>query len=170
MIGDELAEKTVGIVFRVGKSIATKVLQAEMRAALKILKETGELGLSGVAAVSQKVSKQEISIEKLSSGKSALDAIPVDKNEIAGFDKHAKRHNLDYSLVRSVHDKNQYTLYFRKADVEKFNAAATDFIADKDLDRPGFREKLQQANAVAKNRNRARAQEREKTKVKGRQR
>ena len=99
MIGDELAEKTVGIVFRVGKSIATKVLQAEMRAALKILKETGELGLSGVSAVSKKVNKQEISIEKLSSGKSALDAIPVDKNEIAGFDKHAKRHNLDYSLV-----------------------------------------------------------------------
>ena len=170
MVGDELAEKFVGILFHSAEQLTNSSLRAALRGALKAGALPGKAVAAGTKKVYHNTQKQTISIEKLSDS-GTLNAIPVSKGELSGFDKHAKRHGLTYSLVRSVHDPTQYTLYFRKADTAKFQAVAEDFIADKDLSKTGFAERLRNAQTVAKQRNEARAQERnqEKEKARGRQ-
>jgi hypothetical protein len=157
MVGDELGEKVVSASFRASGRLTASVLKKALSALVK-----------GALIGIDKVTPNQQSIAKLSRDGSQSQGIEVDKSEMCGFDKYAKKYHFNYTLMRQTNDPDKYVLFFKARDISKLEMATRDFVKDKTLDNDSLQEKVDQAREKAFNINKSR--EKERTKSRGRDR
>lgn len=157
MVGDELGEKIISATFRSSGRLTASVLKK----ALSLLIQGALIGVD-------KVTPNKQSIAKLSRDSSQAQGIEVNKSEMCGFDKYAKKYHFHYTLMRQTNDPDKYVLFFKARDISKLEMATRDFVKDRTLDNDSLQEKIDQAREKAFNINKLREKERTKSRGKDR--
>lgn len=157
MVGDEMGEKVVSVAFR----ISGKLTAAALKKTLSLLLEGALVGID-------KATPNKQSISKLSRDGSQSQGIEVDKSEMCGFDKYAKKYHFNYSMIRQENDPEKYVLFFKSRDISKLEMATRDFVKDQTLDNNSLQEKVDQAREKAYAINKAHEKERTKSRSKNR--
>lgn len=160
MVGDELGEKVVSVQFRAAERLTGAILQ----------KLFGAL-LAGGGKIKYHATSNKESIHNLAKEGSQTQGVEVDKSEMQGFDRYARKYHFEYSMVREKNDKSQYIFTFKAKDMDRMEHAMRDFFKD-GRDHTTLKEKIEEAREKAYSVNQAREKEKSKdhTKSKGRNR
>jgi hypothetical protein len=159
MVGDELGEKVVSVGFRASGKLSAAVL-----------KKLFGLILKGGDKILYHTTSNKESIHKLSQDGHQTQGVEVEKSQMCGFDKYAKKYHFEYSLIREKNDKSQYFLTFKAKDISKMDMAMQDFLKDKTVDRGDLQERIEKAKTQAFNINQAKEKIKEHTKSHGKNR
>ena len=148
---EEVEQKTFNIVVSTTKLTARTILNA------------------GKAAIQQQQAKMaggKQSVRMLLRQNRGVSSVEIDKTNIRGFERYAKKYGIDFSLKRDKSvDPPRYFVFFKARDVDVMTAAFREFTG-KTLNKtkkPSVRKKLQQAIAA---RSQDKQREREKSKEK----
>ncbi len=160
MIGEQLGEQFISFSFRATKGLSVKSLKMALKGVLKTIGLGGHLGKSLLQS-------NQKGIKKLGANDTQLQGIEVSKSEIAGFNKYAKKYDLDFSIKHDKNDKSRYVLFIKAKDIDKLEHCAKEFINDKSLDNNSLVEKMDNAKEKAMNINKAKEKERTVNKSKG---
>ena len=164
MIGDELGDRVTALEFEAAK-LTGKVLLRALKAGLKKIAQLA--GKEG-KALAERAAPKEQSLHKLSKDGAQVQGSEVDRAEIAGFDRYARRYGLQYSLKRQKNDPQKYVLFFRTRDASRLDMAVRDAVKDGRLENDGLQDRIGKAKEKALTLNRGREKQRARMKVKGR--
>lgn len=154
MIGDEMGEKVVAVGFRATEKLSLAALR-------KVIGRIGKLGNK----ILYHITTNKESMQELSKAGSQVQGIPVDKNEIKGFDRYARKYGLEYSLLRMKNDINKYVFCFKVKDFDKLEMVYHDLSKD-GKEHGDLKEKIEQAREKAFTVNKAKKAEKKKEHVK----
>lgn len=155
-IGDEMAERVVGIGFNAGKTLTVGALMFALKKVLKLLK-------LGANPLMEKNQVKKTSVKTLEKGGDTSTGLEVSKAEIGGFHRYAKKYNLDYCIKRDRNDPTRYVLMFKQKDMDKLELCIKEFVGDKSRDNNSLADKIQEAKERAMNFNKAREQTKSKS-------
>ena len=148
---EEVEQKTFNIVVSTTKLTARTILNA------------------GKAAIQQQQAKMaggKQSVRMLLRQNRGVSSVEIDKTNIRGFERYAKKYGIDYAIRKDNSEMPpRYLVFFKAPDVEAFNAAFKEYSASllSKTKRPSVLEKLHelvQAAAELPGKVRRREQER----------
>ena len=154
LLGDEVQSTAIKIPYK-GAEITAKIIGELIKAYLQRSNET--------------FGKQ--SIKELNRKGNALDSIPVMNEDLKGLQKEFKKFGVDYTVMKSMTEKDTYDVYFKGADITQIQTALKNYAA-KSLHQqrkgPTMKERMAAAEQKAKERNESRKQQHEKKFERGR--
>ena len=127
---EEVEQKTFNIVVSTTKLTARTILNA------------------GKAAIQQQQAKMaggKQSVRMLLRQNRGVSSVEIDKTNIRGFERYAKKYGIDYSIRKDNSEMPpRYLVFFKAPDVEAFNAAFKEYSASllSKTKRPSVLEKL----------------------------
>lgn len=127
---EEVEQKTFNIVVSTTKLTARTILNA------------------GKAAIQQQQAKMaggKQSVRMLLRQNRGVSSVEIDKTNIRGFERYAKKYGIDYALRKDNSEMPpRYLVFFKAPDVEAFNAAFKEYSASllSKTKRPSVLEKL----------------------------
>ena len=127
---EEVEQKTFNIVVSTTKLTARTVLNA------------------GKAAIQQQQAKMaggKQSVRMLLRQNRGVSSVEIDKTNIRGFERYAKKYGIDYAIRKDNSEMPpRYLVFFKAPDVEAFNAAFKEYSASllSKTKRPSVLEKL----------------------------
>lgn len=127
---EEVEQKTFNIVVSTTKLTARTILNA------------------GKAAIQQQQAKMaggKQSVRMLLRQNRGVSSVEVDKTNIRGFERYAKKYGIDYAIRKDNSEMPpRYLVFFKAPDVEAFNAAFKEYSASllSKTKRPSVLEKL----------------------------
>ena len=127
---EEVEQKTFNIVVSTTKLTARTILNA------------------GKAAVQQQQAKMaggKQSVRMLLRQNRGVSSVEIDKTNIRGFERYAKKYGIDYAIRKDNSEMPpRYLVFFKAPDVEAFNAAFKEYSASllSKTKRPSVLEKL----------------------------
>ena len=127
---DEVEQKTFNIVVSTTKLTARTILNA------------------GKAAIQQQQAKMaggKQSVRMLLRQNRGVSSVEIDKTNIRGFERYAKKYGIDYAIRKDNSEMPpRYLVFFKAPDVEAFNAAFKEYSASllSKTKRPSVLEKL----------------------------
>ena len=127
---EEVEQKTFNIVVSTTKVTARTILNA------------------GKAAIQQQQAKMaggKQSIRMLLRQNRGVSSVEIDKTNIRGFERYAKKYGIDYAIRKDNSEMPpRYLVFFKAPDVEAFNAAFKEYSASllSKTKRPSVLEKL----------------------------
>ena len=129
-VQEEVEQKTFNIVVSTTKLTARTILNA------------------GKAAIQQQQAKMaggKQSIRMLLRQNRGVSSVEIDKTNIRGFERYAKKYGIDYAIRKDNSEMPpRYLVFFKAPDVEAFNAAFKEYSASllSKTKRPSVLEKL----------------------------
>jgi len=127
---EEVEQKTFNIVVSTTKLTARTILNA------------------GKAAIQQQQAKMaggKQSVRMLLRQNRGVSSVEIDKTNIRGFERYAKKYGIDYAIRKDNSEMPpRYLVFFKAPDVEAFNAAFKEYSASllSKTQRPSVLEKL----------------------------
>ena len=127
---EEVEQKTFNIVVSTTKLTARTILNA------------------GKAAIQQQQAKMaggKQSVRMLLRQNRGVSSVEIDKTNIRGFERYAKKYGIDYAIRKNNSEMPpRYLVFFKAPDVEAFNAAFKEYSASllSKTKRPSVLEKL----------------------------
>ena len=127
---EEVEQKTFNIVVSTTKLTARTILNA------------------GKAAIQQQQAKMaggKQSVRMLLRQNRGVSSVEIDKTNIRGFERYAKKYGIDYAIRKDNSEMPpRYLVFFKAPDVEAFNAAFKEYSASllRKTKRPSVLEKL----------------------------
>ena len=127
---EEVEQKTFNIVVSTTKLTARTILNA------------------GKAAIQQQQAKMaggKQSVRMLLRQNRGVSSVEIDKTNIRGFERYAKKYGIDYAIRKDNSEMPpRYLVFFKAPDVEAFNAAFKEYSASllSKTKRPSILEKL----------------------------
>ena len=127
---EEVEQKTFNIVVSTTKLTARTILNA------------------GKAAIQQQQAKMaggKQSVRMLLRQNRGVSSVEIDKTNIRGFERYAKKYDIDYAIRKDNSEMPpRYLVFFKAPDVEAFNAAFKEYSASllSKTKRPSVLEKL----------------------------
>lgn len=127
---EEVEQKTFNIVVSTTKLTARTILNA------------------GKAAIQQQQAKMaggKQSVRMLLRQNRGVSSVEIDKTNIRGFERYAKKYGIDYAIRKDNSEMPpRYLIFFKAPDVEAFNAAFKEYSASllSKTKRPSVLEKL----------------------------
>ena len=127
---EEVEQKTFNIVVSTTKLTARTILNA------------------GKAAIQQQQTKMaggKQSVQMLLRQNRGVSSVEIDKTNIRGFERYAKKYGIDYAIRKDNSEMPpRYLVFFKAPDVEAFNAAFKEYSASllSKTKRPSVLEKL----------------------------
>ena len=127
---EEVEQKTFNIVVSTTKLTARTILNA------------------GKAAIQQQQAKMaggKQSVRMLLRQNRGVSSVEIDKTNIRGFERYAKKYGIDYAIRKDNSEMPpRYLVFFKAPDVEAFNAAFKEYSASllSKTERPSVLEKL----------------------------
>ena len=127
---EEVEQKTFNIVVSTTKLTARTILNA------------------GKAAIQQQQAKMaggKQSVRMLLRQNRGVSSVEIDKTNIRGFERYAKKYGIDYAIRKDNSEMPpRYLVFFKAPDVEAFNAAFKEYSASllSKPERPSVLEKL----------------------------
>ena len=127
---EEVEQKTFNIVVSTTKLTARTILNA------------------GKAAIQQQQAKMaggKQSVRMLLRQNRGVSSVEIDKTNICGFERYAKKYGIDYAIRKDNSEMPpRYLVFFKAPDVEAFNAAFKEYSASllSKTKRPSVLEKL----------------------------
>ena len=127
---EEVEQKTFNIVVSTTKLTARTILNA------------------GKAAIQQQQAKMaggKQSVRMLLRQNRGVSSVEIDKTNIRGFERYAKKYGIDYAIRKDNSEMPpRYLVFFKAPDVEAFNAAFKEYSASllSKTKRPSVLEKL----------------------------
>ena len=127
---EEVEQKTFNIVVSTTKLTARTILNA------------------GKAAIQQQLAKMaggKQSVRMLLRQNRGVSSVEIDKTNIRGFERYAKKYGIDYAIRKDNSEMPpRYLVFFKAPDVEAFNAAFKEYSASllSKTKRPSVLEKL----------------------------
>lgn len=127
---EEVEQKTFNIVVSTTKLTARTILNA------------------GKAAIQQQQAKMaggKQSVRMLLRQNRGVSSVEIDKTNIRGFERYAKKYGIDYAIRKDNSEMpSRYLVFFKAPDVEAFNAAFKEYSASllSKTKRPSVLEKL----------------------------
>lgn len=127
---EEVEQKTFNIVVSTTKLTARTILNA------------------GKAAIQQQQAKMaggKQSVRMLLRQNRGVSSVEIDKTNISGFERYAKKYGIDYAIRKDNSEMPpRYLVFFKAPDVEAFNAAFKEYSASllSKTKRPSVLEKL----------------------------
>ena len=127
---EEVEQKTFNIVVSTTKMTARTILNA------------------GKAAIQQQQAKMaggKQSVRMLLRQNRGVSSVEIDKTNIRGFERYAKKYGIDYAIRKDNSEMPpRYLVFFKAPDVEAFNAAFKEYSASllSKTKRPSVLEKL----------------------------
>lgn len=127
---EEVEQKTFNIVVSTTKLTARTILNA------------------GKAAIQQQQAKMaggKQSVRMLMRQNRGVSSVEIDKTNIRGFERYAKKYGIDYAIRKDNSEMPpRYLVFFKAPDVEAFNAAFKEYSASllSKTKRPSVLEKL----------------------------
>ena len=127
---EEVEQKTFNIVVSTTKLTARTILNA------------------GKAAIQQRQAKMaggKQSVRMLLRQNRGVSSVEIDKTNIRGFERYAKKYGIDYAIRKDNSEMPpRYLVFFKAPDVEAFNAAFKEYSASllSKTKRPSVLEKL----------------------------
>ena len=127
---EEVEQKTFNIVVSTTKLTARTILNA------------------GKAAIQQQQAKMaggKQSVRMLLRQNRGVSSVEIDKTNIRGFERYAKKYGIDYAIRKDNSEMPpRYLVFFKAPDVEAFNAAFKEYSASllSKIKRPSVLEKL----------------------------
>ena len=127
---EEVEQKTFNIVVSTTKLTARTILNA------------------GKAAIQQQQAKMaggKQSVRMLLRQNRGVSSVEIDKTNIRGFERYAKKYGIDYAIRKDNSEMPpRYLVFFKAPDVEEFNAAFKEYSASllSKTKRPSVLEKL----------------------------
>ena len=127
---EEVEQKTFNIVVSTTKLTARTILNA------------------GKAAIQQQQAKMaggKQSVRMLLRQNRGVSSVEIDKTNIRGFERYAKKYGIDYAIRKDNSEMPpRYLVFFKAPDVEAFNAAFKEYAASllSKTTRPSVLEKL----------------------------
>ena len=127
---EEVEQKTFNIVVSTTKLTARTILNA------------------GKAAIQQQQAKMaggKQSVRMLLRQNRGVSSVEIDKTNIRGFERYAKKYGIDYAIRKDNSEMPpRYLVFFKAPDVEAFNAAFKEYFASllSKTKRPSVLEKL----------------------------
>ena len=134
---EEVEQKTFNIVVSTTKLTARTILNA------------------GKAAIQQQQAKMaggKQSVRMLLRQNRGVSSVEIDKTNIRGFERYAKKYGIDYAIRKDNSEMPpRYLVFFKAPDVEAFNAAFKEYSASllSKTKRPSVLEKLHELVQVA---------------------
>ena len=134
MIQEEITQKTVALAIRTA-SLTNRELQRAMRVVLEMEKK----------AKVKAVPKGKQTMGQLKKQNAALATVDISSENIKGFEKTARKYNIDYALMK---DKSStppmYVVFFKGRDADSMTAAFKEFSSKtiKDNDRESVKKQL----------------------------
>ena len=148
---EEVEQKTFNIVVSTTKLTARTILNA------------------GKAAIQQQQAKMaggKQSVRMLLRQNRGVSSVEIDKTNIRGFERYAKKYGIDYAIRKDNSEMPpRYLVFFKAPDVEAFNAAFKEYSASllSKTKRPSVLEKLHElVQAVAELPGKVRRKEQER--------
>ena len=148
---EEVEQKTFNIVVSTTKLTARTILNA------------------GKAAIQQQQAKMaggKQSVRMLLRQNRGVSSVEIDKTNIRGFERYAKKYGIDYAIRKDNSEMPpRYLVFFKAPDVEAFNAAFKEYSASllSKTKRPSVLEKLHElVQAAAELPGKVRRQEQER--------
>ena len=148
---EEVEQKTFNIVVSTTKLTARTILNA------------------GKAAIQQQQAKMaggKQSVRMLLRQNRGVSSVEIDKTNIRGFERYAKKYGIDYAIRKGNSEMPpRYLVFFKAPDVEAFNAAFKEYSASllSKTKRPSVLEKLHElVQAAAELPGRVRRKEQER--------
>ena len=148
---EEVEQKTFNIVVSTTKLTARTILNA------------------GKAAIQQQQAKMaggKQSVRMLLRQNRGVSSVEIDKTNIRGFERYAKKYGIDYAIRKDNSEMPpRYLVFFKAPDVEAFNAAFKEYSASllSKTKRPSVLEKLHElVQAAAKLPGKVRRKEQER--------
>ncbi len=148
---EEVEQKTFNIVVSTTKLTARTILNA------------------GKAAIQQQQAKMaggKQSVRMLLRQNRGVSSVEIDKTNIRGFERYAKKYGIDYAIRKDNSEMPpRYLVFFKAPDVEAFNAAFKEYSASllSKTKRPSVLEKLHElAQAAAELPGKVRRKEQER--------
>ena len=133
---EEVEQKTFNIVVSTTKLTARTILNA------------------GKAAIQQQQAKMaggKQSVRMLLRQNRGVSSVEIDKTNIRGFERYAKKYGIDYAIRKDNSEMPpRYLVFFKAPDVEAFNAAFKEYSASllSKTKRPSVLEKLHEQAAA----------------------
>ena len=139
MLGEEVQSKAVNITYR-GTIISAKVISELINYYLQSTEK-------------QAYGKQ--SLRKLNRKDRALDSIPVTSADLKGLQKELSKYGVDYSVRKSLAEKDTYDVYFKGSDITQIQNGLKNYMAKsfKRRERLSLKERMAAAVQTAKERN-----------------
>ena len=134
---EEVEQKTFNIVVSTTKLTARTILNA------------------GKAAIQQQQTKMaggKQSVRMLLRQNRGVSSVEIDKTNIRGFERYAKKYGIDYAIRKDNSEMPpRYLVFFKAPDVEAFNAAFKEYSASllSKTKRPSVLEKLHELGQAA---------------------
>ena len=148
---EEVEQKTFNIVVSTTKLTARTILNA------------------GKAAIQQQQAKMaggKQSVRMLLRQNRGVSSVEIDKTNIRGFERYAKKYGIDYAIRKDNSEMPpRYLVFFKAPDVEAFNAAFKEYSASllSKTKRPSVLEKLHElVQAAAEHPGKVRRKEQER--------
>ena len=127
---EEVEQKTFNIVVSTTKLTARTILNA------------------GKAAIQQQQAKMaggKQSVRMLLRQNRGVSSVEIDKTNIRGFERYAKKYGIDYAIQKDTSEvPPRYLVFFKAPDADAFNAAFKEYSASllNKVNRPSVLEKL----------------------------
>jgi len=139
LLGDEVSAKAIKITYK-GTVITAKAVCELINIYLK-------------GTEKQTYGKQ--SLKKLNRKDKALDSIPIMNQDLKGLQKELKKYGVDYSVRKSLSEKNSYDVYFKGTDITQIQNALKNYTARsfEKRERPSIKERMVAAVQKAKAQN-----------------
>lgn len=146
---------------RTGK-ITANVLRAALRAYLQSRKERKQQARAEENIPIEYTGKQ--SLQELKSSGQELLNVEITKSNIRGFEKYARKYEIDYSLKRVAgSDPPKYYVFFKARDAKTLEAAFKAYTQTQIKQKPSIRQKLEKTlRRTLPHRQRARVKNRER--------
>lgn len=140
MLGDEVQSTAVKITYK-GVEVTAKVISDLIKSYLQRTEK-------------QTYGKQ--SLKKLNRKGKALDSIPVTNRDLKGLQKELRKHGVDYSVRKSILERDTFEVYFKGTDIPQIQTALKNHTAKRlrqERESPTIKERMAAAVQKAKERN-----------------
>lgn len=142
VLGDDVQEKAVKLTYK-GVTVTAKTIDDIIRLYLNRPQK-------------QVYGKQ--SLKRLNRKGRTLDSIPVINQDLKGLQKELKKFGVDYSVRKSLTEKDTYEIYFKGSDINQIQTALKNYTAmsfqkNQNRDKPSIKERMKAAVQKAKERN-----------------
>ena len=127
---EEVEQKTFNIVVSTTKLTARTILNA---------------GRAAIQQYQAKMAGGKQSVRMLLRQNRGVSSVEIDKTNIKGFERYAKKYGIDYAIRKDSSEvPPRYLVFFKAPDVEVFNAAFKEYSASllRKTKRPSVLEKL----------------------------
>ena len=154
---EEVNQKVVSLSIRTAK-LTANVLAKAMKMFLDAQKQK-----------SHQFARGKQTLKQLMEQNAGATNIEVDKSNIKGFDRVARKYHIDYAVKKDkTMDPPKYFVFFKSRDQDAMTMAFKEFVAknNRKKDRPSFRQVLKKYKDLAMSQDKNR--EREKTRQKNR--